>query len=370
MSARDFVEKDYYAALGVPKDASATDIKKAYRKLAAELHPDRNPAGEERFKEVSEAYDVLSDETKRREYDEARALFGSGGAHRGSPGGFDVGDLFGHGGGGGGGFGDLFGNLFGGGGQRRAAPRRGADLETSATLSFGDALHGATVPLRLTSTGACASCHGSGAAPGTTPHVCPVCQGQGVVSRNQGSFSFAEPCKGCRGTGQVVDTPCATCRGTGEQQRERTIQVRIPAGVADGQRIRLKGKGSPGERGAPAGDLFVRVTVTHHPLFGRKGEHLTLSVPVTFAEAVLGTQVQVPTPDGPVTLKVPAGTRSGRTFRVKGKGFPTKGGRGDLLVTLEVDVPETLDENAREALEAYAAVATKDVRAHLKEVQL
>jgi len=374
MSARDFVEKDYYAALGVPKSASQAEIKKAYRKLAAELHPDRNPAGEERFKEVSEAYDVLSDEAKRREYDEARTLFGSG-AHRGGPGGFpggfDVNDLFGQAGGGGsaGGFGDLFGNLFGGG-TRRGAPRRGADLETSATLSFGDALHGATVPLRLTSTGACQTCRGSGAAPGTSPKTCSVCHGQGVVSRNQGSFSFAEPCKGCRGTGQVVDTPCPTCRGTGEQQHERTIQVRIPAGVADGQRIRLKGKGSPGERGGPAGDLFVRVAVTPHPLFGRKAEHLTLSVPVTFAEAVLGTQVQVPTPDGPVTLKVPSGTRSGRTFRVKGKGFPTKHGRGDLLVTVEVAVPQLLDEEARKALEAYAAVATEDVRAHLKEVTL
>jgi molecular chaperone DnaJ len=372
MSARDFVEKDYYAALGVPKDASAADIKKAYRKLAAELHPDRNPAGEERFKEVSEAYDVLSDDTRRREYDEARTLFGSGG-HRGFSGGFDVGDLFGGAGApGGGGLGDLFGNLFGGGGggPRRGGPRRGADLETAATLSFGDALHGATVPLRLTSTGACSTCHGSGAAPGTSPHTCSTCHGQGVVSRNQGSFSFAEPCKSCRGTGQVVDTPCPTCRGTGEQQQERTIQVRIPAGVADGQRIRLKGKGSPGERGGPAGDLFVRVSVMPHPLFGRKGNHLTLSVPVTFAEAVLGTTVQVPTPDGPVTVKVPAGTRSGRTFRVKAKGVPAKGGRGDLLVTIEVDVPEALDDEAKQALEAYAAVATKDVRAHLKDVRL
>jgi molecular chaperone DnaJ len=363
MSARDYVEKDYYAALGVPKDAKPADIKKAYRKLAAEHHPDRNPGGEERFKEVSEAYDVLSDDTKRREYDEARALFTGGG--RGVPGGFDVGDLFG---GAGGGLGDVFSHLFGGG--RRQPPRRGADLETQATLSFADALRGTTVPLRLTSTGACSACHGSGAAPGTSPRTCPACQGQGVVSRNQGSFSFAEPCTRCRGTGNVVESPCPTCQGSGHQQRERTLQVRIPAGVADGQRIRLKGKGSPGERGAPAGDLLVRVTVTPHPLFGRKGEHMTLTVPVTFAEAVLGTQVQVPTPDGPVTLKVPAGTRSGRTFRVKGRGFPHKTGRGDLLVTVEVDIPTALDEGAKAALQAYAEVATKDVRAHLKEVSL
>ncbi len=366
MSARDFVEKDYYAALGVPKDSKPAEIKKAYRKLAAELHPDRNPGGEERFKEVSEAYDVLSDETKRREYDEARALFGSGG-HRGHGGGFDVNDLFG--GGGGSGFGDVFSNLFGGG-SRRPAPRRGEDLETSATLSFGDAFRGATVPLRLTTAGACSSCHGSGAAPGTTPHTCSVCHGQGVVSRNQGSFSFAEPCKGCRGTGRVVDTPCGSCHGTGEEQKARTLSVRFPPGVADGQRIRLKGKGSAGERGAPAGDLFVRVTVSPHPVFGRKGDHLTLNVPVTFAEAVLGTQISVPTPDGSVTLKMPAGTRSGRTFRVKGKGFPTKTGHGDLLVTVEVDVPTTLNDHEREALEAYAAVATDNPRDHLKGVTL
>jgi molecular chaperone DnaJ len=365
MSTRDFFEKDYYAALGVSKDATAADIKRAFKKLSKEYHPDVNPGGAERYKEITEANTVLSDDAKRAEYDAVRAG-GLGGGGRGFPGGFDVNDLFR--GGGGGGFGDLFGDLLGRG--RRPQPRRGADLETAATLSFGDALRGATVPLRMTTPGACSTCHGSGAAPGTSPHTCPVCQGQGVVSRNQGSFSFAEPCQGCRGTGRVIDTPCPTCRGTGQEQKERTLSVRIPAGVKDGQRIRLKGKGSPGERGAPAGDLFVRVTVTPHPVFGRRGDHLTLTVPVTFAEAVLGTQVSVPTPDGAVTLKVPAGTRSGRTFRVKGKGFPTKGGHGDLLVTVEVDVPGTLKEEERAALEAYAAVATQDPRGHLKEVTL
>ncbi|HUR51567.1 MAG TPA: molecular chaperone DnaJ [Mycobacteriales bacterium] len=373
MSARDFVEKDYYAALGVAKDASASAIKKAYRKLAAENHPDRNPAGEERFKEVSEAYDVLSDDTKRREYDEARALFGSGGRRgrvpgAGGPGGFDAGDLFG-GAGGGGGFQDVFSNLFGGG-RRAPGPRRGSDLETSTTLSFADAYRGATVPLRLTATGACSTCHGSGAAPGTSPRTCPVCQGQGVVARNQGSFSFAEPCKACQGTGHVVDAPCPTCSGSGEELKERVISVRIPEGVADGQRIRLKGKGGPGERGGPAGDLFVRVNVSGHPVYGRKGDHLTLVLPVTFPEAVLGSQVVVPTPEGTVTLKVPAGTRSGRTFRVKGKGFPTKTGRGDLLVTVEVDVPTSLGDDARAALEAYASTASHEPRGHLKDVTL
>jgi molecular chaperone DnaJ len=366
VSARDYVEKDYYAALGVPKDAKAAEIKKAYRKLAAELHPDRNPGGEERFKAVSEAYDVLSDDAKRKEYDEARSLFAAGGP-RGFPGGFDAGDLFHQGGGG---FSDVFSTLFGGGSRQRMAPRRGADIETAITLPFVEALRGTTVPLRLAAEGACDTCHGSGAAPGTSPQTCPVCRGQGVVSRNQGSFSFAEPCTNCRGTGNVIQTPCPTCHGSGVQTKERTLTVRIPAGVADGQKIRLKGKGSPGERGGPAGDLLVKVSVTPHPVFGRKGNHLTLVVPVTYAEAVLGANVSVPTIDGAVTVRVPAGTRSGRTFRVKGKGVPLKSGAGDLLVTVEVDVPKDMTPEERAALEAYAAVAQTDPRAHLKEVVL
>jgi molecular chaperone DnaJ len=357
MSARDYVEKDYYAALGVPKDASATDIKKAYRKLAAELHPDRNPGGEERFKEVSEAYDVLSDSAKRKEYDEARELFAGGGRFggggQGFQGGFDVNDLFGNRGGGG--FSDLFGGMFGNGQRgRRPQSRRGADLETSTTLPFLDALHGATVSLRLATEGACDTCRGSGAAPGTTPRTCPVCNGQGLVNRNQGAFAFAEPCTSCRGTGQVVETPCPTCHGSGAVTKDRTITVRIPAGVADGQRIRLAGKGSPGQ---PPGDLFVRVSVQPHPVFARKGSNLTVTVPISFAEAALGGTVTVPTVDGTVTLRVPPGTPSGKTFRVKGKGVPSKKGPGDLLATVEVKVPSRLSEDERAALEAYAAVA-------------
>ncbi|MCU1594770.1 MAG: chaperone protein DnaJ [Frankiales bacterium] len=359
MATRDFVEKDYYAALGVPKDAKAADIKKAYRKLAAENHPDRNPAGEDRFKEVSEAYDVLSDATKRKEYDEARSLFASGGSR-----GFDPGEAFG-----GGSFSDIFSGLFQGGGRQRQAPRRGADLETTITLSFTDALHGSTVPLRLTTEGACETCRGSGAAPGTSPQTCSVCRGQGVVSRNQGSFSFAEPCTNCRGTGSVVTSPCPTCAGRGVATKDRTITVRIPAGVADGGKIRLKGKGGAGERGAPAGDLLVRVSVASHPVFGRKGDHLTLVVPITYAEAALGANISVPTIDGPVTLRVPPGTASGKTFRVKGKGVPLKT-PGDLLVTVEVDVPKELTVEERQALEAYAAIAQPHLRDHLKEVRL
>ena len=391
MSARDYVEKDYYAALGVPKDATGADIKKAYRKLARNLHPDKNPdnkAAEDKFKAVSEAYDVLSDDTKRKEYDEARSLFGAG-AYRGGQGGFpgrggaqgpggrfDLGDLLGgHGAGGGGGIGDVFGGLFGGGqGGRRSAgrgPRRGGDLEAAVTIAFGDAVRGATVPLRLSAPGSCDTCGGSGAAPGTTPTACGVCNGAGVTSRNQGGFAFAEPCRACRGSGRVVETPCPTCRGTGASIKERTLTVRIPAGVKDAQKIRLAGRGAPGERGGPAGDQLVLVHVTSHQVFGRKGDNVTITVPVTYPEAALGANISVPTLDAPVTLKIPAGTSSGRTFRVRGRGVPKKTGTpGDLLVTVEVAVPQGLNDEAREALEKYAAAAADDPRRHLREVTL
>ena len=325
MGARD-VEKDYYAALGVPKDASAGDIKKAYRKLARELHPDTNSGGESRFKEVSEAYDVLSDPDKRKEYDETRSLFGAGGGRRagsyaggGAPG-FDLGDLFGRAGAAGqaGGFGDVLGGLFGGarGGGARG-PRRGADVEADVTLSFLDALRGVTLPLQLTTTGLCGVCGGSGAAPGTAPAVCATCSGAGVTSRSQGGFAFSEPCKSCRGTGRLIESPCPGCRGEGRAAATRTLNVRIPAGVSDGQKVRLTHRGEPGERGGPAGDLLVNVHVSPHPYFGRRDNHLTVTVPITFAEAALGGQISVPTLDGPVTLKIPPGTTNGRTFRVR-----------------------------------------------------
>ena len=373
MSARD-VEKDYYAALGVAKDASAADIKRAYRKLARELHPDTNPGGEDRFKEVSEAYDVLSDSTKRREYDEARSLFGSGPGRRagsydgGGAQGFDVNDLFGRAGGAQGGLGDVLGGLFGGrGGGGGRAPRRGADVEGSVTLGFLDALRGVTVPLHLTTTGPCTVCAGSGATPGTLPHACDTCGGAGVTSRSQGGFAFSEPCKACRGTGRIIDTPCSACRGEGRATVGKTLNVRVPAGVADGQRIRLAGRGGAGDRGGPAGDLMVAVTVTAHPYFGRRDEALTVTVPITFPEAALGAQVSVPTPDGQVTLKVPPGTTTGRTFRVRGRGIPGKGSGGtvgDLLATVEVAVPQKLSREAKEALQVFADASPDDPRAH------
>ena len=368
MSTRDYVEKDYYAALGVPKDASAGDIKKAYRKLARDLHPDKNPGGEERFKEVSEAYDVLSDEGKRKEYDEARSLFGSGfrpGSYGGGgvPG-FDLGDLFARAGGQAGGLGDVFGGLFGGGRTNGRAPRRGADVEADVTLSFADAVRGATVPLRLTTTGPCSTCGGSGAAPGTSPQACSTCQGAGVTSRSQGGFAFSEPCRSCRGSGRTVETPCPGCAGEGRAVQGKTLNVRIPAGVSDGSKVRLAGRGGTGERGGPSGDLMVHVHVSPHKVFGRKDDHVTVTVPVTFPEAALGANVSVPTLDGPVTLKIPAGTTSGRTFRVRGRGVP---GKGDLLATVEVAVPQKLSNEAKKALQDFAAAAPEDPRAELME---
>ena len=363
MSTRDFLEKDYYAALGVAKDAPQAEIKKAYRKLARELHPDKNPGdtkAEARFKEVSEAYDVLSDATRRKEYDEARSLFGTGGFRPGTgmggpgAGTFDLGDLFG----------GLFGNRGAATrGRGGTMPTRGADVETEVSLDFPESVQGVTVPLQLASPAACRTCGGSGARPGTAPRQCPVCLGTGLTTRNQGAFAFSEPCRECRGTGALIDDPCPDCRGTGVTTQTRTITVKIPAGVADGQRIRLTGKGAPGARGGPAGDLFVRVHVRSHDLFGRKGDDLTLPLPLTFPEATLGTSVRVPTLDGAVTLKIPAGTASGRTFRVRGRGVPKRsGGAGDLLVTVDVAVPKKLSADAREALEKYAAAQPDDPR--------
>jgi molecular chaperone DnaJ len=382
VSARDYVEKDYYAALGVSKAATPAEVKKAYRKLARKFHPDANGGdvkAEAKFKEISEAYDVLSDPAKRKDYDEARSLFGSGGFRvprgAGGPGGpggvtFDLGDLFGGNPNSGPGLGDLFGGLFGGGGGRRgtaAGPRRGADAEAEVTLSFNDATEGATVPLIISGPHICPTCAGSGAKPGTATRVCPRCSGTGMSTKNQGGFAFAEPCRDCRGRGLVVDDPCPTCTGSGQAITTRNLRARIPAGVADGQRIRLKGKGEAGERGGPAGDLLVTVHVAPHEMFGRKGHNLTLRLPVTFAEAALGATVKVPTLDGPtVSMKIPAGTTNGRVLRLRGKGVTKRDGtKGDLLVTVDVVVPEQMSDESREALVAYAATNSEDPRAHL-----
>jgi molecular chaperone DnaJ len=374
MSTKDYVEKDYYKVLGVAKDATTADIKKAYRKLARQYHPDANKGdaqAEERFKEISEAYDVLSDDKRRKEYDEARSLFGGG--LRGGSGGFpfDLGDLLGNQGGSGG-LGDILGGLFNRG-RTQAPPtpgtgRRGQDIESEASISFMQSIEGVTIPLRMTSEQPCRSCSGTGARAGTTPRVCPECSGTGQISRNQGGFAFSEPCRACKGRGLVVDDPCPTCHGSGRAASTRTLQARIPSGVRDGMRIRLKGKGAPGERGGPAGDLYVVVHVKPHPIFGREGDNLTVTVPVTFPEAVLGAEIKVPVLGGmPVTVKLPAGSANGRTMRVRGKGAPIRdGGRGDLLVTFEVAVPVNLSDEAKAALESFrAATDDHDVRAEL-----
>lgn len=376
----DWATKDFYQVLGVPKDADQAAIKKAYRKLARENHPDSKPgdqAAENRFKAVAEAYDVVGDATKRAKYDEIRSLQASGGPGGfggGFPGGFGgqgqgaggfdvsdlLGDLFNRGGGGGG---------FGGGRTRAPRPAKGADLETETTLSFEDAVGGTTISLRLSSDAPCPTCSGTGGKPGTRPHVCPTCEGAGVVVGSVGGgFSMNETCPECAGRQLVYDDACPTCHGSGRGQSRRTLSARIPAGVKDGQRIRLKGKGAAGENGGPTGDLLITVHVRTHHLFGRNGDHLTLEAPVAFDEAALGAEIRVPTLGGsPVTLRIPAGTPNGRVLRVRGRGATRKdGSRGDLLVTVVVQVPAELDEASRAAVESYReARGSQDPRSAL-----
>ena len=373
MSTKDWLEKDYYKVLGVSKSASADEIKKAFRKIARENHPDQNPgdkSAEARFKEASEANTVLSDADKRKEYDEARSLFGGGfkfnrpGQPGGSGAGFD--DLFRNAtNGGAGGLGDLFGGLFNGssGATRRATqrgPRRGADIEGETSLTFEQAVEGATITLRTVSDQPCSSCRGTGAKAGTLPRVCPTCEGSGMkASAAGGVFQMSEPCVDCLGRGLIVDDPCPDCAGSGRGRSTTTMQVRIPAGVEDGQRIKLKGKGAPGENGGAAGDLYVSVHVKPHKLFGRSGANLTLEVPVTFTEASLGAEIEIPILQGPrVKLRIPASTPNGRTMRVRGKGARKKDGTmGDLLVTVKVEVPDDLSDEAKAALKEYAEKA-------------
>ena len=361
---REWLEKDYYKVLGVSATASDKEITRAYRKLAKQYHPDANPGAEDRFKEVSTAYDVLSDPATRKEYDELRRYGPVGGGLGGGPGGgFNGGrvrleDL-----------GDLFGGLFGGrsGGRGPAGARRGDDLETTLHLSFRDAIEGVTTTVNVTSDAACSMCGGTGSAPGTSPVICSRCGGRGVLAEDQGLFSFSSPCRECGGSGMRVETPCPTCRGSGTSRRPRQVKVRIPPGVENGQRIRVKGRGGVGHNGGPSGDLFVVVQVEPHPLFGRRGRNLTLRAPVTYPEAVLGATVTVPTLAEPVSLRIPPGTPSGKTLRVRGRGVPASTGAGDLLVTVEVAVPQTLTDAEREAVEALAAAMPDEAspRRHL-----
>jgi molecular chaperone DnaJ len=370
---REWFEKDYYKVLGVPKNGSAADIKKAYRKLAQKHHPDTNPGNkeaEERFKEISAAHDVLGDPEKRKQYDRVRDMAASGAGGFGGFGGpgpaggdvrvegipfEDLGDL-----------GDLF-SVFTGRGRGRGRGRaetRGADLETEVRVSFDEAMAGTTIPLRIQGPAPCPTCGGSGAEPGTSPTTCPVCGGTGSVAVNEGFFSISRPCPECGGSGRIVEHPCHECGGSGNVRRTREFSVRIPAGVRDGARIRLNGRGEAGRAGSRAGDLFVTVRVSPHRLFGRKDSDLTLELPVTFAEAAMGTNLKVPTLNGQVTLKIPAGTPSGKTFRVRGKGVPKpkKGGAGDLLVTVKVDVPQKLSREEKELLARLQEVQKESPR--------
>ncbi len=366
---REWFEKDYYKTLGVSSTATAKEITSAYRKLAKKHHPDTNPGSDEVFKEISAAYDVLGDAARRKEYDDVRTMgpaaggFGGGGFPGGFPGGGagggtfrveDAGDL-----------GDLFGGLFGRGRRTQTAgPQRGEDMEAELHLAFADAVAGVTTSVHVVSETRCHTCAGSGSAPGTRPDNCPRCGGTGSLQDDQGLFSLSQICPQCGGRGTLVTHPCATCHGTGNEQRSRSVKVRIPAGVEDGQRIRVKGRGRPGRNGGPAGDLYVIVVVERHGIFGRRGSNLTLTVPVSFGEAALGTTLTVPTLTDPVTLKIPAGTPTGRTFRVKGRGVAAgrKSTAGDLLVKVEVAVPATLTDEQRSAVEALAAVLPSPVR--------
>ena len=386
MSAKpEWADKDYYADLGVSSSADQSEIKRAYRKLARENHPDTHPddpAAADRFKRVAEAYDVLSDASERKEYDQFKAMLRNGGGFgrmggAGFPGGFrstnmggqgaqdfDLSDLFGGATGGssqGGGFGDIFGSVFNRGGSagHSAKPSRGADVETEITLDFREAAKGTTIPLALSGNAPCTTCHGSGSSSGKTS-TCGTCNGSGYTSENRGAFGFSAPCKDCDGTGRRITDPCPDCNGTGTVHRTRNITVRIPAGVIDGQKVRIAGQGEAGPNGTPAGDLFVAVTVRPDKVFTRDGDDIHITVPVSFAELALGDTITVPTLDSPVRVKIPAGTPDGRTLRVRGRGIAKRAGKaGDLLVSVQVTVPSKLDAAASSALRTYAQ-AEKD----------
>jgi molecular chaperone DnaJ len=395
---------DHYATLGVDRKASQEDIKKAYRKLARKHHPDRNPGdaqAEARFKEISQAYDVLGDADKRKQYDAGTGPFAFGG--RGGPGGFGGSGPHSPGGPGGfefdaSGMGDILSNLFGGAGRgRRARQRaeRGRDLEAEVQISFDQAIAGAQVSLSVPTSGTCPTCHGTGAKPGTTPKVCPRCEGRGIETEGQGMFSISQPCSLCGGAGTVIEQPCPTCRGSGAVRTVKRYRVNIPAGVKDGSKIRLPGKGEPGRRGGPAGDLYVLTHVIPSPIFRRKGEHLEVEVPLTVPEALRGAEVEVPTLSGRKTLRVPPGTRHGTVQRLRGEGPPkprgakadgtgrtgmtgsqptgsppTPGGtqdRGDIHYRFTIEVPSKLTEEQQQAVDALSQVMDGNPRARLFE---
>ncbi len=366
-------KRDYYEVLGVSKGASDDEIKKAYRKLAKKYHPDMNPGDKEaeaKFKEVNEAYSILSDSEKRARYDQfghagVDPNYGAGGPGGGF-GGFDMGDID---------LGDIFGSFFGGGfggfggsaSSRRNGPQKGESLRASLTISFEEAAFGCEKEINLNRTEECEACHGSGAEPGTTAETCPDCRGTGVVRVQQrtGGFAFSStaPCSRCRGTGKIIHTPCKACGGSGSVKKTKRVTVSIPAGIDDGQAISLRGQGNAGKNGGPAGDLIVAVHVKPHPQFHRDGTTVLYEQPVTFYQAVMGAELEIPTIDGKVKYNLPAGTQTGTTFRLRGKGIPElRGrGRGDQYVTVRVQIPTSLNGEQKEALRAFAEAMGEDV---------
>jgi molecular chaperone DnaJ len=369
-------QRDPYAVLGVDRKASADEIKKAYRKLARQYHPDRNPddaSAEERFKEIQAAYDIVGDADKRKEYDRGGIFFGSGGrpspgggSGQGGFGGFDAGN-----------FGDILSNLFGGAGRggasgtRRPTAERGADLEAEVTISFDEALEGTQIPLTVQTRQRCTTCHGTGAKPGTSPTVCPRCQGRGLESQGQGLFSISQPCSRCGGAGTVIEDPCPTCHGEGAIHTPKRYRVNIPAGVREGSRVRLAGKGEAGRNGGSSGDLYVITHVKDSPVFKRKGDNVEVEVPLTIPEAIRGADVEVPTlHGGSKRLRVPPGTRHGTVQRLRGEGPPKLGtgsrpARGDIHYRFVIDVPASLSSEQSEAVERLSEVMNGNPRAKL-----
>jgi molecular chaperone DnaJ len=366
-------QRDLYSVLGVDKKASPDEIKKAYRKLARKYHPDNNAGdkqAEERFKEISAAYDVLGDPDKRKQYDRGGLFGGAGRAggpgFPGGPGGFDAGS-----------FSDILSNLFGGAGAGggaagRTGPRgpraeRGRDLEAEVSISFDQAIEGVQIPLTVPTSQMCGTCHGTGAKPGTSPKVCPRCQGRGIESQGQGLFSISQPCSRCGGTGAIIEDPCPTCEGSGAVRTVKKYRVNIPAGVRDGSRVRLAGKGEPGRSGGPAGDLYVITRVSESPVFKRKGDNVEVEVPLTIPEAIRGAEVEVPTLGGRKKLRVPAGTKHGTVQRLRGEGPPRLGGkgRGDIHYRFVIDVPASLNDEQSEAVEKLSEVMNGNPRARL-----
>jgi molecular chaperone DnaJ len=366
---------DYYKTLGVERKADADEIKKAYRKLARRYHPDRNPddkAAEARFKEISQAYDVLGDPEKRKQYDSGTGPFAAGGAGGSGFGGFGNFDFEGSS------MGDILSNLFGGstsGRRVRTRPRseRGGDIEAQVSISFDQAITGAQVPLQVPMRATCSTCRGTGAKPGTTPSVCPRCEGRGIETQGQGMFSISQPCSRCGGAGTIIEDPCPTCHGSGAVRTVKRLRVNIPAGVRDGSRIRLAGRGEPGRNGGPAGDLYLITHVSPSPLFKRKGEHLEVEVPLTIPEALQGAEVQVPTLNGTKTLRVRPGTPHGTVQRLRGEGPPKLGSsgrggtpeRGDIHYRFVIDVPDHLTDEQQKAVDALSQSFGEDPRARL-----